>query len=68
MLFQIINYEKKVRGKVTFWLCMRDVVLKVRRQSQHLRLEHYATFREPPLPSSFLNLGLGLAWAELEEK
>jgi len=42
---------------------MRDVVvLKVRRQAQHLRLKHYATFREPPfaLLLSQPRLGTGL--------
>ena len=48
---------------VSFWLCMRDiVVLKVRRQAQHLRLKHYATFQKPPfaLLLSQPRLGTGL--------
>ena len=38
------------------------VVLKVRRQAQHLRLKHYATFRDQPfaLLRSLPRLGTGL--------
>ena len=48
---------------------MRDVVvLKVRRQAQHLRLKHYATFREPPfaLLLSQPRLGTGLGGVVME--
>ena len=48
---------------MSFWLCMRDdVVLKVRRQAQHLRLKQYATFREPPFALLLSQPRLGWSW------